>query len=131
VVAKDNRPLTCACGSGKSYANCCGQYHNGIVAPNAEALMRSRYTAYVMGLEDYLLSTWHPSTRPNSLDLSTSPQPQWIGLQVISHQRQDDNHATVEFVARYKLNGRAMRIQEISRFVRERGQWFYLDGAQT
>jgi len=93
--------------------------------------MRSRYTAYVMGHEDYLLANWHSSTRPASLDFNTPPQPQWIGLQVISHQQQDEEHATVEFVARYKVNGRAFRMQETSRFVREGGRWFYVEGEQT
>lgn len=93
--------------------------------------MRSRYTAYVAGLEDYLLASWHCSTRPASLGLKSSPQPKWIGLKVISHERQNEDHATVEFVARYKLNGRAHRMHEISRFVREAGRWFYLDGEQT
>ncbi len=93
--------------------------------------MRSRYTAYAIGLEDYLLASWHPSTRPTRLDLNTSPQAQWIGLQVISHQQQDIDHATVEFVARYKLKGRAYRMYETSRFVREAGRWFYVDGEQT
>jgi SEC-C motif-containing protein len=84
-----------------------------------------------MGLENYLLASWHPSTQPAHLDLNTSsPQPQWIGLQVISHQQQDADHATVEFVARYKINGRAFRMQEISRFVREEGRWFYVDWEQ-
>jgi SEC-C motif domain protein len=129
VVAKE-KPLTCACGSGLAYANCCGRYHSDASVPDAGALMRSRYTAYVMGLEAYLLASWHPSSRPASLDVNTSPQPQWIGLQVISHQQQDNDHATVEFVARYKINGRAFRIQEISRFVQEAGRWFYVDGEQ-
>jgi SEC-C motif-containing protein len=128
VVAKEERPLTCACESGQVYTTCCGRYHGGCHVPDAEALMRSRYTAYVMRLEEYLLASWHPSTRPASLDLNTSPQPQWIDLQVISHQQQDADHATVEFVARYKINGRAFRMQEISRFVKEKGKWFYVDG---
>jgi SEC-C motif-containing protein len=93
--------------------------------------MRSRYTAYAMRLEEYLLASWHPSTRPAHLDLNTSPQPRWIGLQVISHQQQDADHATVEFVARYKINGRAFWMQETSRFVREEERWFYVDGEQT
>lgn len=131
MVAKEERPLTCACGSGMPYAECCGRYHVGGSAPSAEALMRSRYTAYVAGLEDYLLASWHCSTRPASLGLKSSPQPKWIGLKVISHERQNEDHATVEFVARYKLNGRAHRMHEISRFVREAGRWFYLDGEQT
>jgi SEC-C motif-containing protein len=131
VVAKEKRPLTCACGSGVPYDDCCGRYHGGAPATNAEAFMRSRYTAYAIGLEDYLLASWHPSTRPAGLGLKSSPQAQWIGLQVKSHQLLDENHATVEFVARYKINGRAYRMQEISRFVREEGRWFYVDGEQT
>jgi len=130
VVAKEKRSLTCACGNGQPYADCCGRYHGGTAAPSAEALMRSRYTAYVMDLEDYLLASWHPSTRPASLDLKTIPRPQWVNLQVISHRQQDDKHATVEFVARYKLNGRAFRMHEISRFLQDEGRWFYVDGEQ-
>jgi SEC-C motif-containing protein len=93
--------------------------------------MRSRYTAYAMGLEDYVLSSWHPSTRATGLDLKSSPQPKWTALKVMSRQQQDDDHATVEFVARYKRNGRAYRMHEISRFVREGGRWFYVDGEQA
>lgn len=87
--------------------------------------MRSRYSAYVLGLAAYLSLTWHPSTRPSSLDLSEPTQ--WLGLQVLSHS-QAENTATVEFVARYKVNGRAHRLHEVSRFVREEGRWYYLDG---
>jgi SEC-C motif-containing protein len=90
--------------------------------------MRSRYTAYAMGLEHYLLATWHSATRPAELDLHTAPQPKWIGLEVQSRQQQDADHATVEFVARCKINGRASRMRETSRFVREGDRWFYLDG---
>lgn len=87
--------------------------------------MRSRYTAYVLMREPYLLATWHASTRPARLDLAPT---QWIGLTVHHHERQDADHATVEFIARYKLNGRAHRLHETSRFVREGGRWFYVDG---
>ena len=92
--------------------------------------MRSRYTAYAMKFEAYVLASWHHSTRPVDLDLRASPQLQWIDLQVISHHQQDTDHATVKFVARYKLNGRAHRLQETSRFVREAERWFYVDGEQ-
>jgi len=77
------------------------------------------------------LSNWHPATRPTGLDLKSSPQPKWTGLNVMTGQQQDDDHATVEFVARYKRNGRAYRMHEISRFVREGGRWFYVDGEQA
>jgi SEC-C motif-containing protein len=90
--------------------------------------MRSRYSAYVLGLEDYLLATWHPATRPAALELDATPRPQWMGLAVKSHTPLDENHATVEFVARYKLNGRAFRLHETSRFERVDRRWLYVDG---
>ena len=89
--------------------------------------MRSRYSAYVLKLEDYLLATWHPDTRPAELDLAADDS-KWLGLEVKKHAAQDDIHATVEFVARYRIAGRGYRLHEISRFVREDGSWFYLDG---
>jgi SEC-C motif domain protein len=114
---------------------CCGRYHAGpehLKAPTAEALMRSRYSAYVLGLTDYLLATWHPSTRPTSMgndamDADT-PSLTWLGLQVRSFEIQDATHATVDFVARSKQGGRAQRMQEKSRFIFESGFWFYVDG---
>lgn len=92
--------------------------------------MRSRYSAYVLGLEPYLLATWHASTRPASLDLAADTAPRWLGLDVRRHVVTGTDTATVEFVARYKIGGRAHRLHEISRFVfvREDGRWFYVDG---
>ena len=90
--------------------------------------MRSRYSAYVLGDEAYLLATWHPDTRPTALDLATAPPPRWLGLQVKSHRTLNAEHATVEFVARYKINGRAHRLHEISRFEKLAGRWVYRDG---
>lgn len=118
----------CPCESGRSVEACCGQYHAGKVAPDAERLMRSRYSAFVLGLEDYLLATWHPDTRPAELELDATPSPQWLGLTIKSHTRLDDNHATVEFIARYKLNGRAFKLHESSHFERVDERWFYVDG---
>jgi SEC-C motif domain protein len=119
----------CPCGSGKTLAACCGPYHQGVCHPaSAEDLMRSRYSAYCLGLADYLLATWHPSTRPADLDLAAPPVPRWIGLQVRRHQSTGPDSAEVEFVARYRINGRAHRLHETSRFVREGGRWLYLDG---
>ena len=89
--------------------------------------MRSRYSAFALWLPEYLLATWHPSTRPGALD----PPPaglRWIGLEVRRHVAQDADHALVEFVARSKQGGRAERLHETSRFVREEGRWFYVDG---
>jgi len=90
--------------------------------------MRSRYTAYVLGDEAYLLATWHPSTRPARLDLHAEPRPRWLGLKLLGHAQADDTHASVEFIARYKLGGRGFRLHEVSRFLREAGNWYYLDG---
>lgn len=118
----------CPCGSGRAYDACCGCWHRGEAAPDAEKLMRSRYVAYVMGLEDYLLATWHPATRPAALDLAAPPRPQWLGLTVKAHVPLDTAHATVEFVARYRTGGRAFRLHEHSRFERIGGRWFYVDG---
>lgn len=89
--------------------------------------MRSRYSAFVLMLGDYLQTTWHPSTRPASPP-AFEPGLRWLGLDVRRHLRQDDQHAEVEFVARSKLGGRAHRHRETSRFVFEAGRWFYLDG---
>ena len=94
----------------------------------AETLMRSRYSAYVFALEPYLLATWHASTRPSSLDLAEAENTRWIGLQIKRHQQIGTDSAIVEFVARYKIDGRAHRLHEISRFLREGGRWYYLDG---
>lgn len=118
----------CPCGSGRALEACCGRLHGGAPAPDAESLMRSRYSAYVLGLEDYLLATWHPATRPAALQLDAKPRAQWLGLAVKSHTPLDNTHATVEFVARYKLNGRAFRLHETSRFERVDGRWLYVDG---
>lgn len=90
--------------------------------------MRSRYSAYVLRLEPYLLATWHRSTRPDALDLADGMPVNWLGLEVKRHVAVDQDHATVEFVARYKVGGRAHRIHELSRFVKEKGRWYYVDG---
>jgi SEC-C motif-containing protein len=118
----------CPCGSGQALAACCGRWHAGAPAPDAESLMRSRYSAFVLGLEDYLLATWHPNTCPAGVELDTPPRPQWLGLAIKAHTLLDDKHATVEFVARYKINGRAFKLHETSRFERVAGRWLYVEG---
>lgn len=125
----------CPCGqdNGKSralgYAQCCGRFieaFDTVPAPTAEALMRSRYTAFVLQDAAYLLATWHASTRPVALDFE--PVPKWLGLEVRAHQTTGVDTAEVEFVARYRVDGRAVRLHERSRFVREDGRWYYVDG---
>lgn len=121
--------IDCPCGRSKPYTACCGRFiESNEPAPTAEALMRSRYTAYTLRNEDYLLATWHASTRPSSLGLQDEVPTKWLGLEVKRHEQQDADHAIVEFVARYKVQGRAHRLHEVSRFLREAGQWFYVDG---
>ena len=88
--------------------------------------MRSRYTAYTLPDDAYLQATWHRSTRP-AMPITQSGL-KWLGLDVRKHVT-GGNEATVEFIARYKIDGRAHRLHEISRFVREDGRWFYLDGS--
>jgi len=120
----------CPCGSSVPYACCCGRWHAGpqrLQAPTAEALMRSRYSAFVLDDMAYVLDTWHPRTRPPALD-PNPPGLKWLGLQLRRHEQMDDTHALVEFVARSRLAGRATRLHEISRFERMDGLWYYLDG---
>ena len=112
-----------------SFSACCGLYLNvnaATPAPDAETLMRSRYSAFARGRMDYLLATWHASTRPT--DLTLDPAAKWLGLEIRSHRVMDADRAEVEFVARLREGGRAVRLHERSRFVREGGRWFYLDG---
>ena len=125
-----NTPLPCPCGSLLNYNACCGRWHAGpqhLQAPDAAALMRSRYAAYVLERPDYLLDTWHPRTRPAG-PFEFEPGLRWLGLEVKRHTLTGPDSAEVEFVARSKLAGRAHRLVETSRFVREAGCWFYLDG---
>lgn len=117
----------CPCGSGLHYANCCQPLHLGQAANSAEALMRSRYSAYVLRLEPYLLATWHPDTRPDTLDLSQDHM-KWLGLQVLRAETTGPATAIVEFIARYKVGGmRAERMHEISEFVYI-DAWYYVTG---
>ncbi len=88
--------------------------------------MRSRYSAYVLGLIDYLLATWHPATAPGELELAPL---KWLGLEVL-HCEQSTDAGVVEFVARCRDGGGAQRLHETSRFVREAGRWYYIDGTR-
>lgn len=119
--------LPCPCG-GPALAACCGRYLDGVPAPDALALMRSRYSAFVLDRRDHLLATWHPSTRPAVIE----PPPaglKWLGLEVREHRITGPDTAEVEFVARSKApGGPAQRLHERSRFVREAGRWYYVDG---
>jgi SEC-C motif-containing protein len=109
------------------YGACCGRYlEHDTPAPDAESLMRSRYSAFVLGRVAYLQSSWHTSTRPT--DLTPEPGVTWLGLAVKRHRVIDAENAEVEFVARSRIGDRGQRLHETSRFVREGGRWFYVDG---
>ena len=112
-----------------SFASCCKPFlasFQDTPAPDAQALMRSRYSAFVLEDANYLLATWHPSHRPPTL--AFEPGLKWLGLEVRDHRRIDATHAEVEFVARSRIAGRAHRLHERSRFLCEDGRWFYVDG---
>ena len=111
------------------WGQCCGRYVDAFdtaPAPDAESLMRSRYSAFVRENAAYLLATWHAHTRPAQLDFD--PHARWLGLEVRAVRSTGSDHAEVEFVARYRLAGRAVRLHERSRFQREEGRWYYVDG---
>ena len=128
-MKKQSLSNACPCESGLIYEKCCARWHKGENAPDAKTLMRSRYCAYVWKLEDYLLATWHPSTRPIALNLDENIEQKWLGLSIKQYKLIDGNNAIVEFVARYRLGGgRAERLHETSRFVFEKDRWFYVSG---
>jgi SEC-C motif-containing protein len=125
VPAPDER---CPCLSGEVYGVCCGPLHSGAAtAPTAERLMRSRYSAYAVGDVAYLSATWHPSTRPDDLELD--PAVRWYRLDILGTTRGGmlDTRGTVEFVARWKSPGETGQQHENSTFVKLGPQWVYVD----
>ncbi len=118
----------CRCGTGVRYPDCCGPVHAGAPAATAVDLMRSRYTAFALGLTGYLLSSWHPTTRPSSLELDADVV--WRRLQIVDSVagRLDDQTGIVEFRASYRDASGAGLLHERSRFARDGGHWRYLDG---
>lgn len=120
-------PPSCPCGLPQPYDACCGRFHRGEPAPTAELLMRSRYTAFALGDEEYLLESWHSSTRPHRLALD--PTQRWVGLDVEESSGGGlfDNEGTVAFEASYTQGSRRSSVRERSRFVREDGLWRYLE----
>ena len=113
-------------GQALSWGTGCGPHHANQNAPDAESLMRSRYSAFVLGDVPYLLSTWHSSQRPAELTLEAGAK--WLGLEIKQHHVTGADSAEVEFVARFRLGGKAVRQHERSRFVREESRWFYVEG---
>jgi len=113
--------MRCPCGSGENYDGCCGPLHAGAAAPTALALMRSRFSAFALGDADYLLRSWHPETRPATVDLDDGVT--WRRLQIV-----DAGESTVEFRATYLRDGEHNVLHERSRFERVAGRWVYVDG---
>jgi SEC-C motif-containing protein len=133
----DLAPTACPCGQrdargqATSFTACCARYlDHDTPAPDAERLMRSRYSAFVLGRVDHLRASWHPSTRPADIELEQAVK--WLGLAVKAHRLIDADHAEVEFVARSRVAGRGQRLHERSRFVLDTidgtARWFYVDG---
>ena len=124
--------LSCPCGSSLSLAECCGRYHAGAAPETAEALMRSRYSAYVLGLIDYLVTTTLPAQQAvleREAMVQWSAQSQWLGLSVEAHQPLggDPEHARVTFVARWRDATGEHAHRERSAFVRRDGRWYFID----
>lgn len=116
---------SCPCGSDLPLAECCGRYHAGEPAPTPEALMRSRYSAFALDLTDYLLSSWHPDTRPASL--APDQTTRWVALEILE-SREEGDEGGVHFRATFREGRRWAVLEERSRFRREAGRWTYLDG---
>ncbi len=123
------KTLNCPCGGGSPFAECCGPIHDGTKpAATAEALMRSRYAAFVVGNDDYLLQSWAPESRPSRLTLD--PGQRWTGLEILATAdgRELSAVGEVEFIAHYEIDGVPGSMRERSRFRREAGRWVYVDG---
>ncbi|OBG84281.1 hypothetical protein A5733_02040 [Mycobacterium sp. NS-7484] len=118
----------CPCGTGRAYPDCCGPLHSGAPAPTAVALMRSRFSAFAVGDDAYLLASWHPDTRPDELDIDETIT--WRRLQIVDTDAggHEDTVGVVEFRAQYVHDGKRHILHERSRFERVEGQWRYLDG---
>ena len=151
TALKQDAASDCPCQSGLPFQECCQPFldtymgnasmgnasmsnastsHASPQRPDtAEQLMRSRYCAYVLKNSDYLLQTWHPDYRPETLDLTDSPN-QWLGLKIKNtHQgKKNDCTGQVHFIARFKINGKAHKLEEHSQFKKINGQWLYLTG---
>lgn len=118
---------SCSCGLGDSYETCCGPIHGGAKAATAAQVMRARYSAFAIGREDYLMTSWHPDTRPAEVEVE--PTMHWVGLELIgtSGGGMLDRTGTVEFVARYREGRRDGELHEVSRFDKVDGVWLYRD----
>lgn len=122
--------MQCPCQSEKLFSECCEPYHNGQAAPTAEALMRSRYSAFVLNNDKYIYKSWSKTTRPSKKSLKQDDPSEWLGLTIVRTAQGTifDFEGVVEFIARFQSDGKAQQLHEVSRFIRENGKWVYLDG---
>jgi SEC-C motif-containing protein len=124
------KPNKCPCQSGQAYAKCCGPYHKGkLQAPNAETLMRSRFSAYVLRNAQYLYRTWESNTRPTLQSLREAGEQTYTSLKILSSSGGEEcnDTATVEFIASYEHNNQQKQHHENSRFIRVKNRWVYVD----
>lgn len=120
--------ISCPCCSGQAYRDCCAPIIEGTrPATTAEALMRSRFSAFALGKEDWLMASWHPDTCP-PLPLLNEPPLKWLDLKILSHEQTSSESAHVEFIARFRAGGRAGKLHERSRFQKVDAHWVYVDG---
>lgn len=124
-----NKLQSCPCNEQVAYTHCCQPYHLGQATPNtAEKLMRSRYSAYALKDFGYVAKTWHSTTKPNTA-FDSDTDTKWVRLKINkAWDSKQPNEAFVEFTAKYKVNGKAEKMHEVSRFIKENEQWFYIDG---
>ncbi len=129
-MTKRSTTGACPCGSGATYTDCCGPIHRSGAGfgTTAESLMRARYTAYVLNDRPFVLSSWHPDTRPGTVTFS--PQQEWLGLEIIATQRGGplDSEGTVEFIAKFRHGTEFFELHELSTFERVDGNWLYATG---
>ncbi|EHA16532.1 YchJ family protein [Halomonas sp. HAL1] len=122
--------VSCPCGSDLMLSSCCGRYHQGAAALDPGTLMRSRYSAFALGLRDYLLATWHPTTRP--AELGSDPDTAWKSLTIVSAEPPLEDSGYVHFKAYFYERRREQKgwhvLEEVSRFVKEQQRWWYIDG---
>lgn len=130
LEVKENKNQICACGSGELYAQCCQPYHLFQAFPSsAEKLMRSRYTAFVLGLTDYLKKTWDDSTRPGNIEFTPGLKWQKLSINGRKKGRKKDSEGWVTFIAYFEHNHEKGYLHEKSYFVKDQNDhWVYLDG---
>ena len=123
----------CPCGTELTYSQCCRPLHEGKAATTAEALMRSRYSAYVLGDAAYIHRSWHSSTRPSKKSLTQPIHIQWERLEIVKTEvgQAEDQDGMVEFIAYFAEHGQAQQLHELSRFIREKNRWVYVEALPT